>query len=414
MVSNNTTALHERVMQTMKKISATDIHTHLYAPQFGALLLWGMDEILTHHYLVAEALRWAPVTADGFWKLERHQQAELVWKTLFLDHSPCSASAQGVLETMKALGMDVQSRDLAAYRAFFNEHRLDEHIAQVFNAAGVESVVMTNDPFDDQERQVWLSGNPVDSRFHAALRLDMLVNSWNTACPRMKQWGYNVELTLGEQTVSEVKRFLREWSDRINALYLAVSLPPSWGYPGCDVSTQLIEKCVLPIARDLRKPFAMMIGVRRQVNPLLHEAGDSVGRAEVASIEHLCAAHPENKFLITLLSRENQHELCVAARKFPNLMIFGCWWFLNIPSLIDEITRMRLELLGVSVIPHHSDVRVLEQVIPKWAHARHITADVLVDRYAEMEAAGWKVADEEIHRDLSDLFVGNFWRFVSQ
>jgi hypothetical protein len=32
-------------------------------------------------------------------------------------------------------------------------------------------------------------------------------------------------------------------------------------------------------------------------------------------------------------------------------MVFGCWWFLNNPSLIEEIERMRMELLGVSFIP---------------------------------------------------------------
>ena len=54
----------------------------------------------------------------------------------------------------------------------------------------------------------------------------------------------------------------------------------------------------------------------------------------------MCREHADNRFLVTMLSRENQHELCVAARKFGNLMPFGCWWFLNNPSLIDEITRL--------------------------------------------------------------------------
>jgi hypothetical protein len=49
-----------------------------------------------------------------------------------------------------------------------------------------------------------------------------------------------------------------------------------------------------------------------------------------------------------VLARENQHELAVLARKFRNLHIFGCWWFLNNPSLVDEVTRMRVELLGLS------------------------------------------------------------------
>ncbi|MEO8353430.1 MAG: glucuronate isomerase, partial [Chthoniobacteraceae bacterium] len=46
--------VHEIVEQT----PVYDIHTHLYDPAFGELLLWGIDEMLTYHYLVAESFRW--------------------------------------------------------------------------------------------------------------------------------------------------------------------------------------------------------------------------------------------------------------------------------------------------------------------------------------------------------------------
>jgi hypothetical protein len=85
-----------------------------------------------------------------------------------------------------------------------------------------------------------------------------------------------------------------------------------------------------------------MIGVKRGLNPALVDAGDGVGKCDIGSVERLCAAHPDCDFLVTLLSRENQHEFCVAARKFPNLKPFGCWWFLNDPSIIEEITRERI------------------------------------------------------------------------
>ena len=62
--------------------------------------------------------------------------------------------------------------------------------------------------------------------------------------------------------------------------------------------------------------------------------------------------------MATILARENQHEACVLARKFRNLHIFGCWWFTNVPSLVQEITRMRLELIGLSFTPQHSDARI--------------------------------------------------------
>jgi len=81
---------------------------------------------------------------------------------------------------------------------------------------------------------------------------------------------------------------------------------------------------------------------------------------------------------------ENQHELCVLARKFRNLHLFGCWWFTNVPSVIDEITRLRLELLGLSFTPQHSDARVLDQLIYKWTHFRRILAGALTDQYSDL------------------------------
>jgi hypothetical protein len=129
------------------------------------------------------------------------------------------------------------------------------------------------------------------------------------------------------------------------------------------------------------------------------------------ALEHLCARFPENKFLVTVLARENQHELCVLARKFRNLHLFGCWWFTNVPYLADEITRLRVELLGLSFTPQHSDARVLDQVIYKWRHFRQVMAQVLVDKYAALAQTAWQITRAEIERDVRDLFGGDFTRF---
>ena len=115
-----------------------------------------------------------------------------------------------------------------------------------------------------------------------------------------------------------------------------------------------------------------------------------------------------------MLSRENQHELCITARKYPNLMIFGCWWFLNNPSIIEEMTRERLELLGLSMIPQHSDARVLDQLVYKWQHSRRIIGDILVDKYADLADTGWRTTQEEIKRDVAMLFGGVMEQFVGK
>jgi hypothetical protein len=136
-----------------------------------------------------------------------------------------------------------------------------------------------------------------------------------------------------------------------------------------------------------------------------------VGLSRLSALEHLCATFPENKFLVTVLARENQHELCVLARKFRNLHVFGCWWFTNVPVVVEEMTRMRLELIGLSVTPQHSDARVLDQVIYKWEHSRRVIARVLAEKYADLAATGWEVTAAEVERDVRQLFGGEFEHF---
>ena len=170
-------------------------------------------------------------------------------------------------------------------------------------------------------------------------------------------------------------------------------------------------KAVIPVARERGIPVALMIGVRKAVNPALGNAGDSVGLADIAMVEHLARDFGDVTFLVTLLARENMHGLCVAARKFKNIVPFGCWWFLNNPSMIREITAMRLELLGLSFIPQHSDCRILDQLIYKWTHSREVIGDVLASKYDDLERAGRPVSEADIRRDLAALFDG---RLINQ
>ncbi|MEM9657299.1 MAG: glucuronate isomerase, partial [Planctomycetota bacterium] len=97
-----------------------------------------------------------------------------------------------------------------------------------------------------------------------------------------------------------------------------------------------------------------------------------------------------------------------------NLMVFGCWWFLNNPSLIDEITRMRVELLGTTFVPQHSDARVLDQLIYKWDHSRELIARVLIDKYGDLARTGWRATEEEIRRDVHQMLHGNIESFVAK
>lgn len=400
-----------------KVVAATpikDIHTHLYDPAFGELLLWGIDDLLVYHYLVAEAFRHLDLPYAKFWALSKSEQAELIWNQLFIEHSPISESCRGILTTLHALGLDVRKRDLSAIRQWFATQGPENHITRCMELAGVSSVCMTNSPFDDLERPLWEKGFARDERFQAALRIDPLLLSWTTAATTLVKWGYDVSPSLNEKTISEVRRFLSDWTRRIGARYLMVSLSPEFDYPANDPCAQLLEKAVLPHCREFGLPMALMMGVKRQVNPQLGLAGDGVGLSRLSALENLCAAFTENKFLVTVLARENQHELCVLARKFRNLHVFGCWWFTNVPSLINEMTRMRIELLGLSVTPQHSDARVLDQLIYKWRHSRRVITDVLAEKYVDLARTGWVVSEADVRRDASELLGGAFERFCQR
>ncbi len=402
------------IAKTIAEQPVLDIHTHLFDPAQGELLLWNVDELLTYHYLIAETFRYITMDYAAFWQLSKRQQADIVWQTLFIDHTPCSESTLGVLTVLNRLGFDNSARDLSKIRAWFDGKTTKEYIDIAFRVSGCYQVIMTNDPFDPLEAPTWLKGFARDPRFRAALRIDPLL-LWfeDRAVPVLTAQGYKVTGVSDETRMAEVRRFLKDWALRMDAAYMAVSLSDAV-YPAGSLTDRIVRECVVPVCMDLNIPFALMIGVRRQINPELKLAGDGVGRCDLNTLESLCRDFPKAKFMSTILSRENQHELTVMTRKFRNLHIFGCWWFLNNPGFVEEMTRMRFELLGTSHTPQHSDARVLDQIIYKWAHSKRIITKVMQEKYALVLQNGWGVSEEEIKRDVAQLFGGEFEAFLAR
>jgi hypothetical protein len=408
-----------------------DMHTHLYPPSFGTpmegksgsadpqgQLLWGIDELLTYHYLIAEVYRIVPAEKlpyEQFWKMSKRQQADHIFKHLFLERAPISEACRGVLTAVQKLGLD-PADSLTQWRKYFDEQTPDKYIDRVMELSNVKSITMTNAVFDDNERNRWLANPKVgtDPRFTAVLRIDPLLRNWPLAASHLSQWGYPADAEINASSIESAKKFLRDWLDRMKAIYMAISLPPEWRYPSQNASQTVLEKIILPVSAELNIPFAMMIGSTLRVNPALREAGDMCGKADITSVVNLLREFPKNKFFVTMLSRENQHELAVAARKYGNLMIFGCWWFLNNPSLIEEITRMRIELLGTSFIPQHSDARVLDQLLYKWDHSKQVIGKVLIDKFEEMASAGRMPTQDQIRHTVDLFFAKNFREFLAR
>lgn len=406
--------LRQVVTRTVNETPVLDIHTHLYDQRFGDLLLRGPVELTCYHYLLAETNRvLRDHTPAEFIGMDSQAQARLIWQSLFVDRSPLSEATRGVITTWQRLGAP-NVRDFDGVLAHFADIDASEHIDLVFERANVAGVIMTNDPLDPKEAAVWERAAAGDPRFGAALRIDSILVNWPTICLLLQGLGYHVAVSLPASSYVEIRRFLEEWITRMRPVYLAASLPATFRMPDDSDAGHILEEVVLPICRERGLALAMMIGTRRGLAPELGDAGDAGGRCDLNGVSYLCRKYPDNRFLLTVLSRENQHEAVILARKFRNLHVFGCWWFNNNPSIIEEITRERIEMLGLSFTPQHSDARILDQLVYKWAHSRQIIAGVLIEKYGYLIDAGWRPTEEEIERDVAFLLGGAFREFIGR
>ena len=411
-------SLDKAVRDAVAGVTISDIHTHLFPPTHNDLLLWGIDELLTYHYLVAELFTFAPagLSYEKFWKLSKTQQADLVWQHVILAHGGLSEAVRGVFTTLTRLGLgdELARRNLGAIRKWFAAQNVEGYLQKVFATANLDYAIMTNNPFLAAETSCWGKGLEGHPRLKRTLRIDTLILNYPAAAKFMRDAGYDTPEKIGPGSFAAARTYLLDWAGRLKPVYLAASLPNDFVYPSPALGSQVIDEVVVPVASELGIPMALMIGVRKAVNPPLGDGGDGVGLADVSAVQHLLQKYPKSKFIVTMLSRDNQHELTVLARKFGNLHIEGCWWFLNNPSIIEEMTRMRVELLGTAFTAQHSDARVLDQLVYKWAHTRVVLADVLADMYARQSAAGWRPTADEVTREVRNLLGGSFEAFCAR
>ncbi len=107
---------HEQIFpaveEALKATPFVDIHTHLFSPAFGKIGLWGIDELLTYHYLEAEFFRSSRTTPDEYWSLSKRDQADAIWRTLFVENSPISEATRGVIAVLQAFHLPTDCSEL--------------------------------------------------------------------------------------------------------------------------------------------------------------------------------------------------------------------------------------------------------------------------------------------------------------
>lgn len=403
--------LEATLSRIIDKTPVLDMHTHLFSPHFGRLFLSGIDELLTYHYLIAEYFSAYPEqdTAE-FFMLPKKRQADLVWEALFVGRSPVSEAASGVITVLNRLGVDLGDKDLNKIRRWFAISDPLKYTEKIMSLAGVNELVMTNDPFNPEEIEFWECGVDLPSGFLTALRVDRLVHDYPGAAAHLKMNNTAVPdriTALQQEDVRSIQKYLIQWAKKLKVRYLMLSLRGVFSYPEEPGALHVLNDIILPFCIEQKLPLALMTGVKRNVNPAFKLAGDGCGRTDLSVLEKLIREHPQVRFMLTVLSREDLYGATVLSRKFPNLHLFGYWWFLNTPSLIRENTAIRLELLGTDFTAQHSDARVLEQLIYKWDHTRKALFPVLLEKYSGLLDQGWVITEEDLRRDLRALLGGN-------
>ena len=227
-----------------------------------------LDELLTYHYLEAEFFRFSRTTPQQYWSLSKPDRADAIWQALFVENTPMSEAARGIVFVLDAFALPTDSPDLAEARAFFQKQNVAEHVLKALQMAGVSSVVMTNDPLDREEMQLWMSGAQRHPQFQPVLRLDRILREWSEPWDLLVSLGYEVDNCASGKSIGEIRRFLADWYERMQPVYMAVSLPDTFQFPeDTRARKDPAERRSCPRAVNSDLPLSLMIGVRRQVNP---------------------------------------------------------------------------------------------------------------------------------------------------
>lgn len=449
---DTTVGSYEMLEEIIDKTPAIDVHTHLFPPEFQDMFLFGIDELLTYHYLIAEYFSHpVPHTPEEFYSLSKQSQAEYVWEKLFVQNTPISEACKGVLTVLDILRLnkELQELDLNKIRKWFNsQENQNMYVDLIFVLSKVHCVYMTNNPFDPIETKYWKQGVQYNkNKFRSCIRVDELfypdklftlknhindnftihykkkvtilddfANDSEEECDDnegtiISVWDYWNNGSNIEYFYEYFKNYLDDWYTILNPDYVMMSLPYDFSLRN-SYQNKIMINIIIPFAQKYSLPIFLKIGADRKVNPELKSAGDSVGISQLDWLGNLCREYNKIKFVATVLSVNNQHQLAVLSRKFSNLHIYGCWWFCNIPSIIKSITQMRLELLGTSFTYQHSDSRVLEHLLYKWAHSRQNLLHILNTKYSELLSLPYPLTRNHLINDVKNLLGEKYLEYI--
>ena len=165
------------VENTLNKIKILDIHTHLFPPQHKNYYLSGLVETLNYHYLIAELFVSTNINIEKFKSLDKLQKAEMVWNELFDKRTPVSEACKGVLTILKSLSIPIKDKNFLQINELYCGLKLTDK--EIFKKSNIDSIVMTNNPFNEDEWSIFSSKAWDKKRYRSSLRLDSLMLEFN-------------------------------------------------------------------------------------------------------------------------------------------------------------------------------------------------------------------------------------------
>jgi len=391
------------ISYSLENVKIFDIHTHLFPPEHKNFFLMGIDELLNYHYLIAELFVTSDINVKKFNSLTKKEKAEIVWNELFVKRTPISEACKGILTILKNFSITFENKNYSEVKAQLN--KIEYKDDNIFKKSNITSVVMTNNPFDLDEWSLFNNPNWDRRKYRASLRLDNLINEFDKSLNIAQK-----SISSKSNTPSDIIEYLEVCRNESNPIYVALSLDNA-SFKNLLISDFWFN--VLEWLSEKKLPMSLMLGVKRRVNKDFGEAGDGIGDIELKDLSKLCSTFPNNKFLVTCLSLKDQHELTVLGRKHPNLKIFGFWWFMNQPSIIKPVLKMRIDLLGLAFIAQHSDARITDQLIYKWSHFKKILSSTLHEYYEDLLDNNFLITKDIIQRDVDKLLNSNAKDFLS-
>lgn len=384
-------ALISRLANELATIPLIDPHTHInpHAPAASSL-----DELLGYHYYTELAhsagMSRAPLAAD----VDPRERVTCILD--YASHFENTVQWSWFVELCQTFfgwkGDRITSKDAdCLWQCAAKQYQHADWSEQVLKRSNVEKLFLTND-FDDP-----LTGFDT-AKYIPCLRTDDLVFHLLQATVQKRLTKATGQTVTDGFTLRQALTTLFTHFKKMGAKACAISLPPGFipqevtdgelntalqqgdhSVIAMGVFWRLAEHC-----REYGLPFDLMIGVNRRV----YEAGVYQGqdlfdqRTSLIQYAPLFNAFPEVKFCVSVLTSRQNQELASYSWIFPNVITSGHWWYANVPCLIEQDLRNRLQAVPSSKqIGYYSDAYKLEFILPKFNMYRRILAKVLAEEY---------------------------------